>query len=327
MKFGKRKAVSVFLACALILSLSACGGDPAPESEAGSSQPESSASSTVSSGENASSQPAEPVAIPSDAEDHVRPDDGKPVGYQMDKPAAGEEIAVLHTSMGDIKIRLFPDAAPKAVENFKGHIQDGYYNGLKFHRVIEDFMIQGGDPAGDGTGGESIWGTPFEDEFNSNLLNIRGALSMANSGVDTNGSQFFIVQTDEKVTDETAENMMFNMYMNREVCKATLMMNEKGASGASQEEMNAYTDSLNSGLNEIAAAGIPEDQKAVLQKAIDLYKEVGGTPHLDYKHTVFGQVFEGMDIVDQIAKVEVDANSMPTTPVTIDSAELVAYEA
>ena len=82
----------------------------------------------------------------------------EPVGYQLELPEAGEEIAVLSTNMGDIKIRLFPDAAPKAVENFKTHIKDGYYDGLTFHRVIDGFMIQGGDPEGNGTGGESIWG-------------------------------------------------------------------------------------------------------------------------------------------------------------------------
>ena len=114
------------------------------------------------------------------------------VGYQLDMPQKGEEIAIMHTSMGDISIRFFPEAAPKAVENFKTHAKDGYYDGLTFHRVINDFMIQGGDPNGDGTGGDSIWGEPFEDEFSDTLFNIRGSLSMANSGPDTNGSQFFI---------------------------------------------------------------------------------------------------------------------------------------
>ena len=116
------------------------------------------------------------------------------VGYQLDMPQKGEEIAIMHTSMGDISIRFFPEAAPKAVENFKTHAKDGYYDGLTFHRVINDFMIQGGDPNGDGTGGDSIWGEPFEDEFSDTLFNIRGSLSMANSGPDTNGSQFFINQ-------------------------------------------------------------------------------------------------------------------------------------
>ena len=113
---------------------------------------------------------------------------------QLDRPQKGETIAVMHTSLGDISIRLFPDKAPKTVENFVTHAKNGYYDGLKFHRVINDFMIQGGDPRGNGTGGESIWGDSFEDEFDVELHNLRGALSMANAGPNTNGSQFFIVQ-------------------------------------------------------------------------------------------------------------------------------------
>ena len=113
---------------------------------------------------------------------------------QLDKPQKGETMAVMHTSMGDIAIRLFADKAPKTVENFTTHAKNGYYDGLKFHRVINDFMIQGGDPRGNGTGGESIWGGSFADEFDVELHNLRGALSMANAGPNTNGSQFFIVQ-------------------------------------------------------------------------------------------------------------------------------------
>lgn len=110
------------------------------------------------------------------------------------EPEKDEEIAVMHTSCGDIYIRFFPDEAPLAVENFKTHAEEGYYDGLIFHRVIDGFMIQGGDPTGTGTGGESIWGSDFEDEFSPKARNFRGALSMANSGENTNGSQFFIVQ-------------------------------------------------------------------------------------------------------------------------------------
>ncbi|NLX61223.1 MAG: hypothetical protein GXZ06_01660 [Tissierellia bacterium] len=93
----------------------------------------------------------------------------------------------MNTNYGTIKIRLFPEAAPKAVENFKTHAKNGYYKGVTFHRVIDEFMIQGGDPSGNGTGGESIWGEPFEDEFHKDYHHIRGALSMANSGPNTNG--------------------------------------------------------------------------------------------------------------------------------------------
>ena len=106
------------------------------------------------------------------------------------------QVAIMNTDQGEIDFVLFDEQAPKAVENFVTHAKEGYYDGLTFHRVIDDFMIQTGDPTGTGSGGESIWGEPFEDEFSLELYNFRGAVSMANSGSNTNGSQFFIVQAD-----------------------------------------------------------------------------------------------------------------------------------
>ena len=176
---------------------------------------------------------------------------------QLDKPQAGEQIAVMKTNYGEIKIRLFPEYAPKACENFITHAKDGYYDGLIFHRVINDFMIQGGDPTGSGMGGESIWGETFEDEFNPALHNLRGALSMANAGPSTNGSQFFIVQA-KSVPDDM--------------------------------------------LDQLRTA----DEKYYPTDCIENYESLGGTPWLDYHHTVFGQVFEGMETVDSIAGVKVD---------------------
>lgn len=193
---------------------------------------------------------------------------------QLEAPKKGEEIAVFKTSMGDIKVRLFPDAAPKAVENFKTHAKNGYYNGLIFHRVINDFMIQGGDPTGSGMGGESIWGESFEDEFSPEYHNLRGALSMANAGPNTNGSQFFIVQA-KSVSDDMLEQ-----------------------------------------LESAPEAAFPTE-------CVRAYEENGGTPWLDYKHTVFGQVFEGMDTVDAIAGVKVDFfQNKPTTDVVMESVEI-----
>ena len=121
---------------------------------------------------------------------------------QLALPVAGDLVAIMHTNMGDISIRLFPEFAPKTVENFTTHAKNGYYDGLTFHRVIKDFMIQGGDPDGTGAGGKSIWGDSFEDEFDKKLLNIRGSLAMANSGPATNGSQFFINQGGPSATAE-----------------------------------------------------------------------------------------------------------------------------
>ncbi len=217
------------------------------------------------------------------------------LGYQFEMPADGEEIVVLHTNMGDIKIRLFPEYAPKAVENFKTHAKNGYYDGLTFHRVINDFMIQGGDPEGTGTGGESIWGSAFEDEFTGNLLNFRGSLAMANSGVNTNGSQFFINQSKPSRTASALKN------------QATASKNANGDKATPHPDL------------------IP-------QKVYDMYAEKGGNIHLDGAlrkeggHTVFGQVFEGMDVVDEIAGVSVDENSKPLSAVIIKSAEVTTYK-
>ena len=191
---------------------------------------------------------------------------------QLSAPQKGDTLAVMHTNMGDIKIKLFPEKAPKTVENFVTHSKNGYYNGLKFHRVINDFMIQGGDPRGNGTGGESIWGGSFSDEFDPELHNLRGALSMANSGPDTNGSQFFIVQA-----REVPSNML--------------------------EQMRDLEDN-----------GFPADITAA-------YEALGGTPWLDFRHTVFGQVTEGMDVVDAIAAVET-VNDVPRSDVIIESIEV-----
>lgn len=113
--------------------------------------------------------------------------------FAQEENAVASSTVVLETTQGNIEIKLFPEAAPKAVENFIGHVKNGYYDGLIFHRVIKGFMIQGGDPQGTGQGGESIWGSPFEDEFSPDYqFDRKGLLAMANAGPSTNGSQFFI---------------------------------------------------------------------------------------------------------------------------------------
>jgi len=147
--------------------------------------------------------------------------------------------ATLHTNKGSISVELFDDDAPKTVANFTKLAADGFYDGVVFHRVIPDFMIQGGDPTGTGSGGP---GYKFEDEINPNKV-VRGALAMANSGPNTNGSQFFIVTAD-------------------------------------------------------------------------------ACPWLDGKHTVFGRVSDGMDVVDAISDADRDARDRPREDVAIDSVEL-----
>lgn len=200
------------------------------------------------------------------------------MNIQTALPSNGDTIAIVKTTMGDIKIKLFPAHAPKAVENFATHAKNGYYDGLIFHRVIPDFMIQGGDPNGTGMGGESIWGAPFEDEFTPELQNLRGALSMANSGPHTNGSQFFIVQA------SSAPAQMI-------------------------EQMEQMT----------AEQGFPPE-------TTESYKKLGGTPWLDFRHTVFGQVFEGMDVVDAISSVKTGMNDKPLEDVKIISISIEKVE-
>lgn len=181
---------------------------------------------------------------------------------------SGDIVATMKTTLGEIKILLFPDAAPKTVENFTTHAKNGYYNGIIFHRVIPDFMIQGGDPTGTGRGGESIWGRSFEDEFSVDYHNIRGALSMANAGPSTNGSQFFIVQAKE------------------------------------------VDGGLISQMEQLSDRGFPTE-------CVEDYKALGGTPWLDFKHTVFGQVVDGMNTVDAIAAVKTAYGDKPVEDVVI----------
>ena len=192
---------------------------------------------------------------------------------QTRAPQNGDIIANMKTTLGEIKILLFPDAAPKAVENFTTHAKNGYYTGIIFHRVIPDFMIQGGDPTGTGRGGESIWGSSFKDEFSVDYHNIRGALSMANAGPGTNGSQFFIVQAKE------------------------------------------VDSGLLSQMEQLSDRGFPTE-------CVEDYRNLGGTPWLDFKHTVFGQVIEGMDVVDSIATVKTGYADKPVEDVVILGIEI-----
>lgn len=283
-----KKVFAAVMAASLLAGLVACSGKTETAASSGAA-PSSSDSSSASSA--------------SSSDGRVRPDDGKPLGYQLDKPQSGEDVAVLTTSMGVIKLRLFAQAAPKTVENFKGLIQKGYYNGLTFHRVISDFMIQGGDPKGNGTGGESVWGKEFADEFNANLVNIRGAVSMANSGPDTNGSQFFINQRGN------SQAISWDNY-------------QQG-----YDLYKQYPDAF------IQQYGNWTDMTKVTDAYKKLYNENGGNPNLDgaYSviqrgHSVFAQVYEGMDIVDKIAAVKTDSSDKPETAVTIVKAEIQKYQ-
>ncbi|MBW1605752.1 peptidylprolyl isomerase [Lactobacillus sp. Sy-1] len=185
---------------------------------------------------------------------------------QLHTDSENGPYATIETNQGDIKIQLFPKEAPNTVKNFVELARANYYDHCSFHRVINDFMVQTGDPTGTGNGGESIWHRPFEDEFSDQLYNIRGAVSMANAGPNTNGSQFFIVQNKEP---------------NAEI------------------------------ISQLRDANFPDE-------IIEAYQKNGGTPWLDFRHTVFGQVVSGMDVVDRIAQTEVDDVDKPLNEILIN---------
>lgn len=299
-----KKIIAVALALCL---LAACGGESS-SSGVSDSSPSSGASQPPV-------RPDDAVEAPSLTDLPARRDPVELIQFQEDHQGP---VATIHTSMGDIRVALYPEEAPKTVENFITHAKNGYYDGLLFHRVVDNFMIQGGSPTGTTAGGESAFegGAPFEDEFSDNLHNFRGALSMANSGVDSNGSQFFIVQTDQKPSELDGENVMWQFAYNE--LERPLRLAE--AAGTSSEALDYLIWELNAMLAEMAENGIPQEMKAYYGPAYEKYREVGGTYYLDYKHTVFGQVIEGMDVVDEIAKVEVNASdNKPLEDVVIQS--------
>lgn len=205
----------------------------------------------------------------------------------------GDTVAeIVIKDYGTIKIKLFPKYAPKAVENFTTLAKEGKYDGVSFHRIMDNFMIQGGDPTGTGRGGSSIWGEPFEDEFTDKLQPFRGALCMANSGENTNGSQFFIVDAD----------------------------------AASIQEMKTLIDerykdelSLKDYFKEAYKVSFSDEE-------INNYLTYGGTPWLYKKHTVFGQVMDGFSVLDEVASIPVDSETnAPKTSVIMETVKIYEY--
>ena len=217
----------------------------------------------------------------------------------FDMPEIGEKIAVIKVKdYGEIKIKLFAEeakaaaAAPEknAVDNFIGLADKKYYDELIFHRIIPDFMIQGGDPKGDGTGGNSTWGGSFDGGLPEGLYHFSGAVACANSGDTTSdGSQFYIVNT-------PADKVYY---------------------GGSYDEAGALK--LYTNFEEAQLSSLPKNVQ-------DKYLEVGGVPFLDGGYTVFGQVFEGLDLVREISKVEVDKNDKPLTQVQMESVTIEEYK-
>ena len=245
MNFKKnfKKITALAAVMAMALSMAACGADNAADNT-------DTAAESTSAAENA----AETAEI-----------------LNFIPPEKGEKIAVMTVKdYGEIKIKLFPEAASKGVENFIGLADMNYYDELIFHRVIPHFMDQGGDPQGTGMGGQSMWGGSFDGGIPEGLYHFSGAIAYANSGsTSPNGSQFYIVNTDD---------------------------------GECVSDVSSYP-----------------------QNVQDMYKEKGGVPYLDGGYTVFGQVFDGMDVVRKIGQVETDDNDKPLTQVQIETVRIVEY--
>ena len=258
------KIATLAAVTALTVQLGGCGTDNSADTSA-TDTPAATESTTTD-------EPEATTESTSDNSDTTATAETKDASYQTSKPKKGDTIVTISfENFGDVKIKMFPKEAPKAVENFTTHATDGYYDGLTMHRVINKFMIQGGDPTGTGTGGESIWGSEFENETVEYLLPIRGSLCMANAGPDTNGSQFFITQ-----------------------CKT--------------KDIGDF-----------------ESQLTDVQK--EMYETYGGCPWLTGGYTVFGQVYEGMDVVDAISKVKTDASTdAPLENVVISHITVETYE-
>ena len=242
--------------------------------------------------DNISGQEKSGMAADNGEEDVMEPaltDEAKKM-KQFADPQAGDVCAEINIKdFGTITVKFFPEEAPRAVENFVTHAKEGYYDGVTFHRILDDFMIQGGDPTGTGSGGESIWGSDFEDEFSDELLPVRGALCMANAGSNTNGSQFFLVQADAATITEM-ERLLLAQY------KVTLTEYFEVAYGVTMTE-----------------------------EQVALYETYGGTPWLFEHHTVFGQMLDGYEVLDAVAGVKADENGVPEEKVIIESVKIKEY--
>jgi len=220
---------------------------------------------------------------------------------QLTPLVRGELLAIMHTNMGDITLRFFPEEAPVAVANFIAHARNGYYDGLVFHRVIPDFMIQGGCPLGTGSGGESVWGGRFHTEPSANLRHFRGAVAMAHAGPGTIGSQFYIVQNNQLDRSYVAE---FN----------ALLEYQDEAIAILPDGTRVYIRDLH-----------PAD-------GLEYFLQNGGTPHLDWiwnntgPHPVFAHVIDGMDVVDAIANTPQGAGNRPAEDMIIQSISFRIYQ-
>ena len=305
-----KRFLSLLMAVLLTVAICGCGNQTTATNSSGGDK-----TSSTSSTSNGFTMPEPQKSSDAYAD--------KAYGFQTEAPKTGEKVVVLSTNHGDIYIRLFPEAAPKACENFIKLAESGYYDGITFHRIIENFMMQGGDPNGTGTGGQSYWGTNFEDEFDKKMVNIDYSVAMANSGKNTNGSQFFINHTNGKF-DKTAFDQIPTYEDLKSQISAVYNQYVTYYGNEFKKEYPTANDFLPVYAEQYFAQTPLKD--SIPTEIYDLYKSHGGNLHLDGAwrasggHTVFGYVYKGKDVVDNIMKVETDSNDKPTTSVVINKA-------
>ena len=235
----------------------------------------------------------------------------------------GDTYAVISIrGYGDLKIKLYPELAPYAVHNFVEIAKKGDYNGRNFHRVMENFMMQGGSPGGNGKGGECIDGGNFKNQINTSLRHYYGALCYASTSTGNISDGFYIVNSTtpqdnlESIYDKVSESFGQNVVL------GSIYLN---GTDESAPEYSTYKDYYE--YNSCAVEGITA-MKATLTDAVkNTYKEKGGTPILDGCYTVFGQTVEGFDIIDKIAVIDkVDDGygniTKPASDIIIDKVEI-----
>ncbi len=292
----KKKIIISTLALALVLGVASCGNDDSNENQGTETTSESTKEGTETvqaTVEGLNTNPDDiraldfySVEVGAD-ETSINPFDTlveEKEFTQLDAPKKGDLVAIIKTNKGEVKVKFLPDIAPKAVKNFVENSLNDYYDGITFHRVIDGFMIQGGDPTATGSGGSSIWGTSFVNEINVSAQHFSGALAMANSGNNvSNGSQFYIV--DDLPFDQTTVDGL-------------------------REYASTPDEVIDETLNITVGDIYPE-------VVVEGYAERGGYPGLNFMYTVFGQVYEGLEVVDAISQVETSSDK-PVEDVVIE---------